>query len=79
MKRYESITCLQVISFLSNYFQLFEDSHSKFILRRKHFRDIEDLMLMAETNIFNIEDLVANGERRKHTSYFKFESKSSEN
>ena len=34
---------------------------------------------MAETNIFNIEDLVANGERRKHASYFTFESKSSEN
>ena len=43
------------------------------------FRDIEDLMLVADSNIFNIEDLVANGERRKHANYLGSQSKSSEN
>ena len=43
------------------------------------FRDIEFLTLLADSNIFNIEDLVANRERRKHASYLSSQSKSSEN
>ena len=77
MKRYEIITCLQVISY--------EIIYSSFSIIFRYyfgvgiFRDIEDLMLVADSNIFNIEDLVANGERRKHASYLGSQSKSSEN